>query len=264
MTFALWCWCSCITPRVPAQSPAAAPADAAQPSLRYDIVSIRVAGPHNGFQGSQPSADGTQIVLSLRGLVGYAYDIRPEFVFGGPAWAGTTIFDIKAKVDDSDVALLGKLSPEERASLLAPVLASRFGLKVHTVVRVLAVYDLVVLKPGALGPDFSPHSEKKPGFGMSVAGENFSGTAVDLPRFTRVLSQVLSDTIGRPIVDKTGLKGSYDFLLRWQAAGSQADSASSRTDIFTAVKEQLGLKLQPAKEPVSTVVIDSVQPPSEN
>ena len=118
----------------PAQGVAApAPAQAASPasstaSLKYDIVSVRPADPNANYRGGHTTPDETEIVLSLKALVGYAYDVRPEFVFGGPKWCDRELFDIKAKVDESDIASFESLSYQQRATMLRPILESRFGL----------------------------------------------------------------------------------------------------------------------------------------
>jgi uncharacterized protein (TIGR03435 family) len=254
-----------VTAPPPAQAASPAPSTT---SLKYDIVSVRPAEPNAHYRGGSTTPDETEIVLSLKALVGYVYDIRPEFVFGGPKWCDTELFDIKAKVDESDIATFESLSYQQRATMLRPILESRFGLKVHHEVRVLQVFDLVLAKVG-LGPKFSPHSPDKPAFSLGSVGGDFDGYGVEMPLFTKALTNELLATIGRPIIDKIGLTGKYDFYLRWSSAvttSSPTDQAatSSHPDIFTAMQEQLGLKLQPAREQVETIVIDSAAQPSEN
>jgi len=234
----------------------------------YSIVSIRPANPSANYRGGHTTPDETELVLTLKALVGYAYDLRPEFVYGGPKWSDNELFDIMAKVDESDIASFENLSYQQRAPMLRPILESRFGLKMHREVKVLQVFDLVLAK-GGLGSKFTPHSPANPAFQLGSVGGDFAGYGVELPLFIRALSNELSATIGHPIIDKTGLTGKYDFYLRWSSAvtaSSPTDQAatSSHPDIFTAMQEQLGLKLQPAREPVETIVIESATQPSEN
>jgi uncharacterized protein (TIGR03435 family) len=139
---------------------------------------------------------------------------------------------------------------------------------VHPEVRVLQVFDLVLAK-GGLGPKFTPHSPANPAFQLGSVGGDFNGYGVEMPLFTRALSNELSATIGHPIIDKTGLTGKYDFYIRWSSTMTASSptnqaAADSHPDIFTAMQEQLGLKLQPAREPVETIVIDLATQPSEN
>lgn len=237
-------------------------------SPTYTVISVRLVDPAASSMGGSTPFDETRLVVSLKGLIGYAYDVRPEFIFGGPKWSDSERFDIRAKVDESEIQEFKDLPYEQKAPMMRPVLESRFGLKIHTEVRVLRVFDLVLAK-GGLGPKFSLHSPANPAFQLGSAGENFAGYGVEMPLFTRALSNTLSAIVGRPIIDKTGLTGKYDFFLRWSpsvTASSPADQAatSSRPDIFTALQEQLGLKLQPAQEPIEVIVIDSANLPSEN
>jgi uncharacterized protein (TIGR03435 family) len=213
------------------------------------------------YSGGHSSPDEMELVQTLKRLVGYAYDIRPEFVFGGPKWAESELFDIEGKVDESDIPIFQNMSGQQKDAMLRPVLESRFGLRVHREVRVLQVFDLVVAK-GGLGPKFTPHSPANPPFSLGGAGETFDGFGVEMPLLTRGLSEYLSGTIDRPILDKTGLTGKYDFILQWSSPTDQG--TSSHPDVFTAVREQLGLRLEPAREPVETIIIDSAERPSEN
>ncbi len=258
--FWLWCFATLAS----AQTSRVAAPDAVQANVKYDVVSIQPAGPSESFSYDRSSPDGNEMILSVRGLVSHAYSTRPELVFGGPKWADKTLFHIKAKVNEVDLPAFSKMPREEKESILRPVLASRFGLKVHSEVRVLAVYDLVLATNKGLGPDFTPHSNKKPNDTIGVSGENFSGFGTGMATFTKVLSHVLLETIGRPILDKTGLTGTYDFILRWRAPDGSSESSANRPDIFSALKEQLGFRLEPAKEPVTVIVIDSVELPSDN
>ena len=123
------------------------------------------------------------------------------------------------------------------------------------------------------GPKLQPTKESTEGSGTSShnsrSGSQFTAKGVTLPELAEGLTQELSGELGRDIIDKTEIKGRYDLTLKWTPdAGGATDNAASSTDpgpsIFTAVQEQLGLKLEPAKAPVQVLVIDHAELPSEN
>ena len=111
---------------------------------------------------------------------------------------------------------------------------------------------------------------------MGLAGTALDGSGVEMAKFAKVISRYLFDDVGRPVLDKTGLKGTYSFLMRWSdpvgtpnVKGSGGDQQSYPADdvypsFSLAMEEQLGLKLQPAKDPVDVIVIDSAHPPTKN
>ncbi len=177
------------------------------------------------------------------------------------------MFNITAKVDESDIPEFKDLPYEQRAPMMLSVLELRFGLKMHTEIKVLRVFDLVLAK-GRLGPKFTLHSPANPAYQLGFASGSFAGYGIEMPLFTKALSSALRATVGRPIIDKTGLTGKYDFDLRWStgvSASSPIDNATaSLPDAYTALQDQFGLKLVPAQEPVETIVIDSANQPSEN
>lgn len=169
------------------------------------------------------------------------------------------------------------------------LLADRFKLKVHFVMREMPVYELVVAKGGGKAklttPDpnalpapkganyvntFGPHS----GLGVTRGAQGvLEMTAKDvfMDNVAQSFQEAVDDLGGRTIVNKTGLDGRYDFTLKWTnqqtASAPGADSAAAESEapsIFTALEEQLGLKLVPAKGMVEVVVIDSIERPSEN
>jgi uncharacterized protein (TIGR03435 family) len=238
-------------------------------SLKYSTISIHAIDSAGvPFRGVGITPDETELVMSLHELVAYAYGDRPDFVFEGPKWGTSEIFHIIAKVDESDIPQFKDLSYQQRSPLLREVLESRFGLKIHHESKIINALDLVITK-GGLGPNFHVHLPRGPGFSLGFAGENFSGTAVDMKMFIRALSGAISARVDRPLIDKTGLADKYDFLLRWKSDVSPGSStnqtvANSLPDIYTALQEQLGLKLQPAREQIDAIVIDAATMPSEN
>jgi uncharacterized protein (TIGR03435 family) len=267
---------------VPANAAAATP-DVALPA--FDVVSIKQNKSGSGMVRIMTKSDGYSATnVSLKMLLQGAYGIREDLMSGLPSWTESTRYDIDAKVAGSDVDALKKLSPEQRRSMLKPVLVDRFKLNVHTETKQLPVYELVVVKGGSKlkeatpgdtyangikGPDGTAHA------GMMRMGRGqLTGQGLPIASLVSMLSQQLQ----RTVVDKTSLTGKYDFELQWTEESSDPmfkgpDGSPQKTEpapdasgpsIFTALQEQLGLKLQSAKGPVETLVVDSVAMPSEN
>ncbi len=271
-------------PRVRGQEPSTATADVKLPA--YDVVSIKPNKSGGGMVRAMYRPDGYSASnMSLKMLIQAAYGIREDLISGAPGWADSARYDVDAKVDGADVDALKKLSPEQRRLILQPLLADRFKLKVHTETKQLPVYELVVAKGGpklkeATAGDTYANGIKGPdgvGRGGMVRMGRGQLTAQGVP-MTSVVN-MLSQQLHRTVIDKTGLAGKYDLELNWTPddgegmgpplpGGGQphgdAPPEGSGPSIFTAIQEQLGLKLQSAKGPVDTLVIDHVEMPTEN
>lgn len=229
--------------------------------LAYEVVSIK---PHKSLNDPiwwRPFPDGfsaTGITLKMVIMNAYAL-VMPEQIVGLPGWADSNKFDIQAKMDEDTTAALQKLPPKERRQeqnlMMQSMLADRFQLKVHRETRELPVYDLVIAKDG-LKMQAAPAGVTA---GYVMYPSWLKGKAVRIDSFAYSLSNV----VGRMVVNKTGLTGSYAIALKWTPDGQQ-ESADSGPSIFAAVEEQLGLKLVPAKGPVDTIVVDHVEKPSPN
>jgi uncharacterized protein (TIGR03435 family) len=266
-------------------SPAAATAGTTDVKVpTFDVVSVKQDKSVSGMIRVMTKPDGYSATnISLKMLLQAAYGIREDLISGAPSWADSARYDIDAKVAGPDVDTLKKLSPEQRRSMLQPMLAERFKLVVHTETKQLPVYELVVAKGGSKLKEATPgdtyaNGIKGPdGVGrggmMRVGPGQLTAQGVPMSSMVNMLSQQLHHTV----IDKTGLTGKYDLELNWTpdqgsdpmfkgADSSQHDSApdSSGPSIFTALQEQLGLKLQSTKGPVETLVIDHVEMPSEN
>jgi uncharacterized protein (TIGR03435 family) len=227
--------------------------DSVSRQLAWDVISIK---PDNslGIGGSMyMRPDGVEVKnLTIQSLFWSAFDIKSQDqVVGLPNWADSDHFDIQAKVGPDDVYILRSLKPDQRRLLWREILDKRFSLKFHLEKRKLPVYNLVVMKKG---PKLNPSS-------VSNSLSNYSSGKISA-QGTPVASLVvnLSGVVGRLVIDKTDLTGRYDFELTW-SPNNQPDSGPS---IFTALQEQLGLKLEPAKEIVDVVVVDHLEHPSPN
>jgi uncharacterized protein (TIGR03435 family) len=249
--------------RAPAQTAAAAPT--------FDVASIHVNntetdGHHHIFNNPAESHLRTRN-LPLRDLIQFAYGLPNSQILSGPAWLDSIMFDIDAKSDPSVDAQLHALPTEQarhqKQLMVQALLADRFQLKTHQETRELPIYALVIAKDG---PKFQP--------------SKINGTTIDTYR-TRlhvagsddtvsILARELAQVLGRVVLNQTGLSGRYDLTLRWTPDDAPPPTLNGAPDpseppgIFTAIQEQLGLKLESSHGPVPVLVIDSVEMPSAN
>jgi uncharacterized protein (TIGR03435 family) len=203
-------------------------------------------------------------------IVQWAFGIfLSDQITGLPEWATQERYDVTAKVDDADLAAFRKVTdPIQRTPMLQKILVERFKLKSHYERKELPVYTLVTGKNGIrmteIQPAIGPNGMKDGG-GREVR----RGQIRSMGQPMKPLVDALTREVGRVVVDRTGLTGYYNFTLKWTpdemtSQGGGAPDDSSAPSIFTAVQEQLGLKLEPAKAPVQVLVIDHLERPSAN
>jgi uncharacterized protein (TIGR03435 family) len=213
--------------------------------------------------GSKSLPDGYSASnIDLKSLIANAYGVRPEQISGGPSWIDSNHYDIEAKVVAADGATPQPITKEERNLMLRSLLADRFKLVVHTETKEQPIYELVVAKSG---PKLQP---AKPGQPTRMTMGSSGKFSMETAQISALIYQ-LSSQLGRPVIDKTGLTGNYEIKLEWardlgSASSDAAPSDASGPSIFTAVQEQLGLKLVSTKGPVDTLVIDHAEPPTAN
>ena len=195
---------------------------------------------------------------SLNMLIGQAYGIDGHNIDNQPGWVGAQFYDVDATLADGR-----QLTREQMQPILQDLLARRFHLSVHREQRAVSGFELVIAKSGAkLEP--AKDSARPKGmpsyFHAQLLPNEMDGWGISIETF----AHVLAGPAGQPVIDKTGLTGLYDIHLSYAPPNSpNADSALP--DIFTAIQEQLGLKLEPAKVPVDYLVIDHVDRiPTEN
>lgn len=229
--------------------------------LTFDVVSIRPSNRTDGAYGFPSPPDGFSAMnVPLRELIKFAYSRDDDnLVVGGPSWIGSANFDVEARLAPSDASAVQKLNSNQRSIMLQPVLADRFHLVVHHEARQIPVYFLTVSKQGAhLQPPGTEHSSCM--FHMPSPHT----LSADSCRVENLI-QVLRNAAGRMVLDHTGLTGIYDFSLHWTPDNTPVNSpAAGGPSIFTAIQEQLGLRLEPGTAPLDVLVVDSAQKPSPN
>jgi|SRR5579872_2637746 len=241
-----------------AQSPAARP--------EFEVASIKRNTSGDAGSYFRPSAGRFSTTnVTLKNLLTYAFRVRDFQISGGPSWINSERYDIEAKADSNP-------TPEQMERMLQGLLADRFTLKVHRETEELPIYVLTVAKnglkiqPAKEGSCINPEPGKPPPPGQKPSAScGFRGMGRGRYDATRInaaaLATDLSALLGRTVVDTTALTEAFEIHLRF-APEDAPDSTSP--SIFTAVQEQLGLKLESGKGPVEVLVIDQVEKPSEN
>ena len=241
---------------------AAAPAATVAPEIEAATIKpVKEPNPNN----MHDRTEGRRLSMrytSLRDLMMMAYEVDPRQIVGGPAWVATDEYDIDLVVAD------GVQVNQCEEAILGELLADRFQLKFHREQRVMAVYVLEVAKGG-------PKLKAADANDVENSGCEHLGVCSfrkrTLANFARFMQFVVMD---KPVVDKTGIAGTFDFELKWAPDESQFNGMGFRVPVpdgtaplpglFTAIQEQLGLKLEPQKIPAEVLVIDHVERPSEN
>jgi uncharacterized protein (TIGR03435 family) len=222
-------------------------------SPAFEVASIRRN--LNGGENTQINISGGRLTVtngSVKTLIRNAYDILSFQLAGGPRWLDTDMYDIVATTGSAETI------PQARLRLLFQnLLTDRFGLKMHWETREASVYALTIDR-GGLKFQESVGAET-PGVNTSKrAGRGqMKGTREPISS----LASNLGNQLGAIVLDKTGLAGTYDWTLAW---GLDPNVDSTEPSLFTALREQLGLRLNAQKGPMEVLVIDSASKPSEN
>lgn len=285
--------------------------------LSFEVASIK---PNNSGSGAvgigmRPGGFFTATNVPLKLLIRQAYRLQDFQILGGPSWINTDRFDIEARAEAGAIppptGPPDPTQPNPMALMLESMLQERFQLKVHRETRELPIYTLVVARDGSkmklsadqnpqrgavpsppLGPPPPPPGlagpRGEPGFGgrggpgtmppgsMRIGRGNLVANTASMGSLINMLSQ----QVGRPVLDETGLTGMFDIELQWTPEGGAPGpfgaggpggpevappaADASGPSIFTAIQEQLGLRLESTRGPVEVIVIDSVEKPSEN
>jgi uncharacterized protein (TIGR03435 family) len=221
------------------------------PQIAFEVASVRACPRDHGYtsQGTFPANRVAYHNMPLQIAVAIAFNQNSRHI-SGPNWLSDACYDIDAKVEGD-----AQLSLEQMRPLLQSLLKDRFHLAAHNETRIQSGYALVVAKDGPkLIPSKDggqPHVYTLPdGVDVRHGGVSSLASALSSP-----------GAAGGPVIDKTGIQGDYDIKLHYAALNSQN---SNLPDLFTAIQEQIGLKLVSQKVPVDFLVIDRIEKPSEN
>jgi uncharacterized protein (TIGR03435 family) len=233
----------------------------------FDVASIRPSAADtipSHISNPIHNAEFNAVNVTVRDLLEVAFALPETQMLGGPDWAATERFDIKATAEPAMTEQLTAL-PADQAKLLKrrmlqALLANRFRVSTHIENRDMPAFALIIAKGGSklerttsTATDLSGERGR-----ISIKGGNDSLT---------VLAFELSWRLGRPVINRTGLQGRYEITLTWAAdddASAAGPEIANAPSLFTAIQEQLGLKLESGREPVPTLIIDHAEKPSEN
>lgn len=266
----------------PAQSAGVTPRKDADQIPSYELVSIHKVQEAGTSPESHDTPDGYEArSQSLRSLISEAYGfslgmLNDQQLVGAPAWAKTQLFDVHAKVDSANVDRMKELAkadtmmasvreivtrtPSYRMVMLQRLLEDRFKLKVHYEQRVMALYEMEVAKGGVRMK--AAHSADPEHGSMEMSNGKLEGVNVPMAFIPVMFALELE----KPVEDKTAIEGNYDFKLHWSRMGEEAENGATDAapSLFTAVQEQMGLKLRAGKGAVWVIVVEHAEMPSEN
>lgn len=257
------------------QTPTPAPTSSPAKIPTFDVISVKPN--HSDLHGISLgyTPDGLRATnIPILFLIKEAFALNDDQLFGIPDWVHSEKYDIDAKVGEADVPSMHTLTHDQRRQMILEILTERFKLTYHRETRILPEYSLVIAKGGSKLQEFHPGNDAsgapKHAGQMKMSNGVITASGVPLEPLTRFLS----DRVGRPVLDKTGLTGNYDFTLQWADEGHDdpahgPDAAASAAElsgpsIYTAVEEQLGLKLEPEKGPVQVLILDHIETPTQN
>jgi uncharacterized protein (TIGR03435 family) len=237
----------------------------AQSGLEFEVASVKPAQPGGRGGGIRPLPGGQTYIaeqVPVKLMIKLMFHLTDHQINGGPSWLDTDLYDVEAKA--AQPSTLDKLH-----QMFQTLLVDRFNLKFHRELKEIPAYELVVDKGGSkmklndTPNDFHDYSLRAAGRGKMVAERE------SMSHFSWALAQLLD----RPVMDRTGLDRAYDFTLEWapepigvkgaiEARDAPVDQ--DRPSLATAVRQQLGLRLEPHKGPIEIFVIDSAEKPSAN
>jgi uncharacterized protein (TIGR03435 family) len=251
-----------IPPPTPKLPPMAANADP-----KFEVATIKPSKPDT--PGKMFRVQGRRfktVNTTLNDLLSFAYGVQPKQVIGAPAWADTDKFDLDAEPDGE-----GAPNDKQWKSMMQKLIVERFKLTFHHDKRELAVYVLSVSKAGQKMTKSEGDPNGLPGLWFQQLGD-LNVRNANMADFSGLMQSAVLD---RPVLDQTGITGRWDFTLKWTPDDSQfsgmgvripppTDSANAPPNLYTAIQEQIGLKLDATKAPADVMVIDHVEKPSDN
>jgi len=240
---------------VPATAKVERMAADAHPSLA--VAAIHLHDPNSRLQGF--NFEGSRYTVrnqSVASLMMFAYGIHPKQIADAPDWVLHDRYDIEGKPDVS-----GEPTLKQQQQMLQKLLTERFGLHFKGEKRELSVYAIQIAKGG---PRLKPASNPDAEADQDAEGHGTETTQIYTSARMADFAMGMQFFMDRPVVDQTGLTGRYDFRLRYTYDEVRETDPNAPPGMFTAIQEQLGLKLQPVKAPVDVFVIEHVERPSEN
>lgn len=236
----------------------------------FDVVTIKPSQP--GRQGKLFTYRGTHFLTintNLNDLIALAYSLHAKQIIGAPAWAGSELFDIDGVPD-----VPGQPNVKQMSLMTQKLLTDRFQLKFHHETRELPVYAIRLANGGPKMAKTTAGPDDLPGFGFRGLGD----LIVHDMSVAEFATWMQSSVMDKPVIDQTGLKDKYDFTLKWTPDDSQfaqfrgavnppppaGENPNAPPSLYTAVQEQLGLKIEATKAPDDVIVIDHVERPSAN
>lgn len=242
---------------------------AADAKPEFDVATIKPSnGEGFGFLVNRSGMLNTHNT-SLKDLIKISYSLHPRQITGGPTWIETEKYDVTGKPNIEGVPSLPQLM-----GMVQKMMADRFQLAFHREKKELSVYALTIGKTGAKLTEDTSNPNGLPGFG----GGGPRGLRVGNATMAEFAGFLQINVMDLPVVDQTGLGSKrYNFILKWTPDASQAAAAGARPegapaadsldappDIYVAIQQQLGLKMESTKAPVDVIVIDKVEKPSDN
>ncbi|MDE3196048.1 MAG: TIGR03435 family protein [Acidobacteriota bacterium] len=237
-------------------------------NLQFEVATLKPSAPGGRFGGIRPAPGGERYVatnVTPRLILSVAWRLRGEQIVGGPGWLDTDTYDMNAKAEKPS-------SVEELHAMLVNLVKDRFKLKYHESTKEMGIYGLTVEKGG---PGLAPHDAQNAGepwidVAQQVLHQKWSAQFCPMDYFAWRLGLLLD----RPVVDRTGIRGGYDFELNFTRdlppgfpEGGLINGQSPDTsgpNIFEAIRSQLGLKLESTKGEARVIVIDSAERPTGN
>jgi uncharacterized protein (TIGR03435 family) len=232
------------------------PAQTPNPEKRpaFEVASIRPAKDDGSHDSDTDKGFYRTHNLTLKRLIANAWEIDMAQVFGGPNWIDSDSWDIAARIP----AEFAQQTREKVPEMIQSLLADRFQLVIHREPREVSGYALVVAKKG---PKMERAKPEQDGSYADSTNTHLTAKNVTMEALARRLSR--NRDIGKPVVDKTGLTGGFNFELEWMPERLES-SSDDRTSIFTALQEQLGLRLESAKVSAMILVVDHAEKPDDN
>jgi uncharacterized protein (TIGR03435 family) len=227
----------------------------------WEVATVKESNPDD-TRGQHISMDGRHLMLldtTVEQFLLLGYSVQESQLAGVPEWAKTTKWNVDGITD-----VEGMPSLKQVQGLIRKILTERFGLKLHPEQRELAVF---ALRPAKGGPKLVANTSDPNGLLEQQNGSS-GGRHVESLKNTSMaeLALILQFHVDRPVVDQTGLKGRYDFKLQWALddAPTTEPAADAPPGLFTAIQDQLGLKLEAVRAPAEVLVIDTVEKPGAN